>query len=95
MNLPIQLVGGFFAGAIASAITNPLDVIKTNIQVYSVRDGGHVGIRSAFLTMYKEAGYKVFLRGLSARIMWIAPGCSITMAAYEQCKVFFGYALDK
>lgn len=89
LNFTVQLTGGFVAAAIASAVTNPLDVLKTNLQVYSVREGGHVGLWSAFKVMYKEVGYKDFARGLNARILWIATGCAVTMASYEQCKALF------
>lgn len=80
------LVGGFVSGAIASAVTNPFDIIKTNLQVFSVREGGHSGIIAAVKSLYAEGGLSAFKRGMSARILWIAPSCSITIASYEQCK---------
>lgn len=81
-----NLVGGFIAGAIASAVTNPFDIIKTNLQVYSVKEGGHLGIIDAIKGLYADGGLKAFRRGMAARVLWIAPSCSITIATYEQCK---------
>lgn len=81
-----DLAGGFIAGAIASAVTNPFDIIKTNLQVFSVREGGHTGIVDAIKAIYADGGIRAFKRGMAARVLWIAPSCSITIASYEQCK---------
>lgn len=88
-----QLLGGFVAGGIAAAITCPSDVIKTQMQVYSVADGGEKTVRATARGLYRQGGLKVFVAGLGPRIVWIGGGTAITMGAYEQCKkiiVWFG-----
>eukprot|EP01122_Echinamoeba_exundans_P009227 TRINITY_DN3211_c0_g1_i1.p1 TRINITY_DN3211_c0_g1~~TRINITY_DN3211_c0_g1_i1.p1 ORF type:complete len:303 (+),score=39.16 TRINITY_DN3211_c0_g1_i1:57-965(+) len=84
-----QLSGAFLAGALASAVTNPLDVVKTNMQVYSVSEGGQATIAATIRHIVKTEGMSAFMKGMNARILWIAPGTAITMAAYEQWKNAF------
>lgn len=86
LTLVDQLLGGFIAGGIAAAITCPSDVIKTQMQVYSVADGGEKTVRATARSMYRQSGLKVFFAGLGPRILWIGGGTAITMGAYEQCK---------
>lgn len=83
-----QLFVGFAAGGIAAAVTCPADVVKTQMQVYSVADGGERTVRATARTMLREHGPKVFFAGLGPRIVWIGGGTAITMGAYEQCKNF-------
>ena len=93
LTLADQLLAGFIAGGIAAAVTCPADVIKTQMQVYSIADGGEKTVRATARTMYREHGLKVFVAGLGPRIVWIGGGTAITMGAYEQCKkiiVWFG-----
>eukprot|EP00026_Physarum_polycephalum_P012012 Phypoly_transcript_12275.p1 GENE.Phypoly_transcript_12275~~Phypoly_transcript_12275.p1 ORF type:complete len:193 (+),score=4.62 Phypoly_transcript_12275:535-1113(+) len=82
-----HIASGASAGAFAAAVTCPLDVVKTRIQVLS-RDNPQ-GYRNAFQavrTIIQEEGLKGFRKGIGARILWIAPGNAITISAYEQCK---------
>mmetsp|Transcript_46977 Transcript_46977/g.118358 ORF Transcript_46977/g.118358 Transcript_46977/m.118358 type:complete len:232 (+) Transcript_46977:199-894(+) len=82
-----HLASGAMAGAIASAITCPLDVVKTRIQVQSsTATNRYLGMADAIKDMLKVEGPTTFWKGLGARILWIAPGCAITMACYEQFK---------
>jgi solute carrier family 25 iron transporter 28/37 len=84
--LPINLLCAFSAASLAALITCPIDVVKTNMQVYSIQDGGSINTLDAIKTLYRNGGIRAFLRGWNARILWLAPGTAITMAAYEQCK---------
>jgi len=90
-----HLASGATAGAFAAAITCPLDVVKTRIQVHSrTNTEGYRTVFEAVKTVLKEEGARGFAKGMSARIMWIAPGNAITIAAYEQCKKFYLYFQD-
>lgn len=86
IGLPLQLLGAFVSSSISAVITCPLDVIKTNIQVYSIKNGGYKNSLEAVKGLYHLHGAKVFFRGLSARVLWLAPGTSVTIAAYDQTK---------
>jgi hypothetical protein len=85
MPLHTQLIGGAVAGGIAAAVTSPLDVIKTRIQVGSE----YSSWRDAVTKIWAEEGPRAFAKGIGARVLWIAPATAITIAAYEQYKKFF------
>lgn len=91
------IVGGASAGAVAAALTCPMDVIKTRIQVSEKS----LGIFQVLNKMIAEEGYRAFTKvfqiesqveisswtetiwlskGLTARVLWIAPGTAITIA---------------
>lgn len=77
-----QIVCGALGATVASAITNPLDVIKTRLQV----DTSYVGIRDCVRRTLREEGVAAFKRGLGARILWLSPSCAISIAVFEQSK---------
>jgi len=85
-----HLIGGFLAGAVSAAVTCPLDVIKTRIQVQSKTSQVYKNGIHAFVTILKEEGISAFGKGMGARMLWIAPGTAITIAAYEQFKRLVG-----
>ncbi|KAF2077064.1 hypothetical protein CYY_001631 [Polysphondylium violaceum] len=90
--LPViyQLSSGFFAGTVAAAVTCPLDVVKTRIQVQrGTEERVYKGLFDGFKTILKEEGPRAFVKGMSSRILWIAPGNALTIASYEQLKYFF------
>lgn len=78
LDTPAQFACSFFAAAIASMITNPLDVIKCRIQILT-----NVSTRQVIRDLYKEAGVKAFAKGLTARIIWAAPSMSLSVAIWE------------
>eukprot|EP01097_Dermamoeba_algensis_P005348 TRINITY_DN33_c0_g1_i2.p1 TRINITY_DN33_c0_g1~~TRINITY_DN33_c0_g1_i2.p1 ORF type:complete len:289 (-),score=58.50 TRINITY_DN33_c0_g1_i2:420-1286(-) len=84
---PLHLFGAAFSGGIAAAITCPLDVVKTRLQVQSKQSEEYRGILSCISKIYKEEGLKAFSKGLFARVLWISPGMAITMACYERIKI--------
>ncbi|EGG21554.1 mitochondrial substrate carrier family protein [Cavenderia fasciculata] len=81
--LPLLLGAGFFAGTVAAAVTCPLDVIKTRIQVARANESTYKGIIDGFKRILKEEGPRAFVKGMGARILWIAPGNAITIASYQ------------
>ena len=84
------LIAGGGAGALSAAVTCPLDVVKTRIQIESKNTEEYSSIRNAFRTMVRNEGYGAFWKGLTARITWIAPACALTLAAckYIDCIIF-------
>jgi len=91
-----HLVSGASAGAFAAAVTCPMDVVKTRIQVFS-RDNPeeYSNAYRAVKTIVQKEGIRAFSKGLGARILWIAPGNAITISAYEQCKKLYTYLSQK
>jgi hypothetical protein len=73
-----SLLSGAVGGGFSAAITCPLDVIKTRVQVdggVMYRNGWH-----AFTELLKHEGPRALLAGLAPRVLWIAPACAITIA---------------
>eukprot|EP00026_Physarum_polycephalum_P011440 Phypoly_transcript_11666.p1 GENE.Phypoly_transcript_11666~~Phypoly_transcript_11666.p1 ORF type:complete len:287 (+),score=36.69 Phypoly_transcript_11666:278-1138(+) len=78
------------AGALAAAATAPLDVVKTRLQVQSWQSAGHyTSIAEALRRMAREEGWRVFSKGLLARVLWIAPSTGINLSIFEIIKKQF------
>lgn len=86
------------AGAFAAAATCPLDIIKTRIQTQGdILHGNGLSKSGAMYTsswnaarrIAAEEGMRGFLRGISARVLWIMPGTAITMTTFEHLKSVF------
>lgn len=76
-----QVICGSTAAVFASGITNPLDVVKTRVQVDSLP------ALQVFRTLIREEGVKALSKGMLARMSWIAPSCAIGIVCYEQAKL--------
>lgn len=70
---------GSVAGAVAAALTTPLDVIKTRIMLNKER----VGVVPLVRSIVREEGYGAFLRGIGPRTCWISAGGAIFLGCYE------------
>lgn len=67
---------GAAAGAIAAALTTPLDVCKTVLNTQ--QDGAKAqGMRDAFKQVYRHGGITGYFRGLYARVLFQAPATGI------------------
>ncbi|OXA52593.1 mitoferrin-2 isoform X2 [Folsomia candida] len=94
-NPKAHMVSGAMAGAIASAITTPLDVCKTllNTQERSALNtlgrSQISGLAVAFKTVYRLGGPKGYFQGLSARVLYQMPSTAICWSVYE----FFKFAM--
>lgn len=94
-----HVIAGASAGAVAAALTTPLDVAKTllNTQERSavgilVRPEGHAvyvsGMLTAFRSIYKLRGFSGYFQGLQARVLYQIPSCAICWSVYEFFKHF-------
>jgi solute carrier family 25 iron transporter 28/37 len=91
-DLPFVMYLGMagIAGSISAAVTCPLDVIKTRLQVqdkthtYEYKNGF-----DALKKIIKNEGIPTLFRGIKPRSLWMAGGTAITMAAYEEIKKIF------
>jgi len=100
-SLASYLTAGAGAGALAAAVTNPLDVVKTRLQtqqcgIAAACEGGRIGCAARPL-LYRgtlqtlgaiaaEEGLRGFARGMSARICIHAPSVAICWTTYEAMK---------
>lgn len=72
-------VFGSLAGAMAAAVTTPLDVLKTRMMLA----GKGLAIGRLTKQMLKEEGPSVFVAGLGPRILWISAGGAIFLGSYQ------------
>lgn len=95
-----HMVAGASAGAVAAAVTTPLDVAKTllNTQERGAvalvgKHEGHSyyvnGMVAAFRSIYRLRGLSGYFQGLQARVLYQMPSCAICWSVYE----FFKHTL--
>ena len=89
-----HMLSGAGAGAIASALTNPLDVAKTllntHMQYKELTSEQRIsGMLNALVTIYKTHGVRGYFRGVTARVLYQMPSTAICWSVYE----FFKHAL--
>ncbi|XP_072319223.1 mitoferrin-2-like [Eucyclogobius newberryi] len=100
-----HVVSGALAGALAAAVTTPLDVCKTLLNTQEAQavtiqaegaagavGGRHIsGLGEAFRTVYRTGGGAAFFKGVQARVIYQMPSTAISWSVYE----FFKYAITK
>lgn len=76
---PLELfLIGFTAQGVAGFLTNPIDLLKTRVQV-----GAAANMAAALSLMLKEGGPLALLNGVVIRVAWIAPQGCIYYPVYE------------
>lgn len=88
-NPPAHMLSGAMAGAVAAAITTPLDVCKTLLNTQ--QEGATTGLMEAVKKVYLFGGPMGYFRGLQARVMYQMPATAICWSTYE----FFKYLLGR
>ena len=87
----IYSTASLLSAAIAGAVSNPMEVIKTRIQIRTTLRGKDVA-----LELYRQRGLKAFATGMTARVVWAAPSMAITITLFELFKDFHNtYILKK
>lgn len=72
---PAHVVSGAAAGAVAAAVTTPLDVCKT---LLNTQEGTKTkGLAQAVNIVYRLGGVAGFFKGVQARIMYTMPSTAI------------------
>eukprot|EP00285_Hemiselmis_virescens_P006820 CAMPEP_0173386044 /NCGR_PEP_ID=MMETSP1356-20130122/8639_1 /TAXON_ID=77927 ORGANISM="Hemiselmis virescens, Strain PCC157" /NCGR_SAMPLE_ID=MMETSP1356 /ASSEMBLY_ACC=CAM_ASM_000847 /LENGTH=191 /DNA_ID=CAMNT_0014342111 /DNA_START=10 /DNA_END=585 /DNA_ORIENTATION=+ len=84
----VHSVAGAAAGGISAAVSNPLDVIKTRLQTQQRPDGKpeFSGPVDCIRKLIQRDGYRGFLKGMTARVIYQAPGAACCWVAYEYMK---------
>lgn len=96
LSFPLTLLLGAAAGIIATVATNPIDVVRTRLQVQGssggpgtvVRPEKYRGVLDAFSQISRQEGAAAFGKGLFARLLWTCPWTAIGIASFEACKGF-------
>ena len=92
----VPLIAGGISGATAAVLTNPLDVVKTHMQVGlgesrvgHVQNLGDGSLLKVLRRVTSEYGIAGLYAGLVPRIAKIAPACAIMISTYESSKNYF------
>ncbi|OLL22496.1 putative mitochondrial carrier [Neolecta irregularis DAH-3] len=85
-----HVASGGLAGAVAAAVTTPVDVIKTLLQTRGSATDDRIrrcdSFTSAANVIYEKEGWRGFLRGLRPRVVTSMPSTAICWASYEAGK---------
>lgn len=91
-SLFIQLTAGAVAGAMAAAVSTPLDVVKTRLQTEGVTSNTiyrHNGVMSVLKQIIEDEGKQALWRGLKPRVLFHVPSAAICWGTYETMKELF------
>lgn len=81
-SISINFVSGLFAAALATAITNPFDAIKTRLQLMPSKYGNMV---KAAKMMVAQEGVRSLFDGLALRMGRKALSSALAWTVYEEC----------
>ncbi|KAJ2350838.1 Mitochondrial succinate-fumarate transporter [Coemansia erecta] len=83
-----HLILGGVSGAMGPISNAPIDTIKTRIQKSTTigRESGWSRFVIVTREIAQKEGYKAFYRGLTPRVLRVAPGQAITFMVYEKVK---------
>ena len=87
-----HVIAGGFSGAVAAAITNPLDVAKTLLQTRGSSTDATIrnasGMLEACKIIKQREGLKGFARGLTPRVLTFMPSNALCWLSYEGFRFF-------
>ena len=96
-----HMMAGGLAGAVASSVTTPLDVIKTLLQTRGQSQDPRIrnatGIVDAATIIKERYGMSGFFRGFKPRVLTHMPAAAISWSVYEYFKwlIRSSYGQDK
>jgi solute carrier family 25 citrate transporter 1 len=76
---------GLVSGAMGPLSNAPIDTIKTRLQRTPAEPGVTAWQRISYISadMFKQEGFHAFYKGITPRIMRVAPGQAVTFTVYE------------
>ena len=89
----VPFFSGSMAGGVAAALTTPLDVVKTHMQV-DIGEAKPLGLGvgspvNVMRNVFLSHGLSGLFVGLVPRVAKIIPACAIMITSYEAGKTFF------
>ncbi|PVU91364.1 hypothetical protein BB561_004431 [Smittium simulii] len=85
-----HVTSGALSGAIAAAVTTPIDCAKTLLQTRGISEDARIrsvtGIVKPFQIIIETYGFKGLFRGILPRVLSIMPGTAISWTTYEYFK---------
>lgn len=89
INVNIKLL---FSGPLSNA---PIDTIKTRIQKSSAPGSGFERFKTVTTDIMRKEGFLAFYKGLTPRLLRVAPGQAVTFMVYEKVKAMLDKFTDK
>lgn len=89
---PIGFLSGALAGAIASGLMTPIDVLKTRFATGAIPN--HVGLLQGFQLIYNQHGWTGLYAGAGARMLWSGAFSAIGFGTFEMAKHMLGANQD-
>lgn len=82
------MIIGLVSGAMGPLSNAPIDTIKTRLQKTPSAAGETTSsrIRSITRDMWRQEGVHAFYKGITPRVMRVAPGQAVTFTVYESLK---------
>ena len=82
------MVIGLVSGAMGPLSNAPIDTIKTRLQKTPGQPGETAVSRIVAIArdMFKQEGFRAFYKGITPRVMRVAPGQAVTFTVYEYLK---------
>ena len=85
-HLLAQSLAGGVAGAVTAVVTNPLDTIRTRVQLAQRTAGQAITVRATWKALLRDEGWRGLMNGATARVLHTAPNSVLMIAAYETVK---------
>ena len=89
--IPSNFGGAIAGGAVATVISHPFDLTKTQLQS-SVGTGSEIGNKGLFqhiLKIKRTQGFRGLYVGLTPRMVKVLPSCAIFITSFEGFKEYF------
>ncbi|KAL5712842.1 hypothetical protein ACHQM5_014969 [Ranunculus cassubicifolius] len=83
-NILLKVASGAFSGAVATALTNPMEVLKVRLQMNS--NSGRGGAIRELQRIISEEGFKALWKGVGAAMTRAAALTASQMATYDESK---------
>ncbi|KAK9323782.1 mitochondrial carrier domain-containing protein [Lipomyces orientalis] len=85
-----HMVIGLISGALGPLSNAPIDTIKTRMQKETAIEGESAIARVSRISrnLVQREGFSAFYKGITPRVMRVAPGQAVTFAVYEQASKF-------
>lgn len=81
-----HLILGGVSGAMGPLSNAPIDTIKTRIQKSNEPGSGWHRFKTVTTEIYTKEGYMAFYKGLTPRLLRVAPGQAVTFMVYEKVR---------
>ncbi len=77
---------GLISGAMGPLVNNPIDIVKTRIQKTPNPEGlsGWARFTDVNGSILRNEGWRAFYKGVTPRVLRVAPGQAVTFAVYER-----------